>query len=330
MTRYLLKKGFTALLTLCVVVILTFIILRLTPGNVIDQMVRDFYRSGMRWEEAYDRVTKLINFDPRADIFQQFLSYVQGLLQGNLGQSLIHRSMTANDYIAAGLPWTLFVTTLALFGSFFIGVNLGTIMAWCRRSIVQPLLTGYVAMVSTLPPFIIAIPLIMLFGILLKWFPINGAYSVGVTPGFNLEFLLSALHHAVLPILTYLLVQTGEWIVRMKGSAVNVLGADYITAARLRGLSNQTVRKRYVKRNALLPVVTGVAISYASMLGGALIIENQFTYPGMGYYINQALAGRDYPVYQGMLLVVSLAVIVANLVADLLYAALDPRVKLEG
>lgn len=330
MVKYLIKKFLMAVLTLAIVVVVTFFILRLTPGNAIDQMARDFYKMGMTMEDAYERVHNLLNYNPDENVFVAFGRYVGGLLQGNLGQSLVHRTMTANDYVSQGLPWTLFVTTVSLFGSFVIGINLGTVMAWNRKSIAQPILTGYVTMVSTLPPFIIAIPLIMVFAVILKWLPINGAYEVGLTPGFNLPFLVSAMRHAILPILTFLLVQTGEWIVRMKGSAINLLGSDFITAARLRGLPDKTIRNKYMKRNAMLPVVTGVAIAYAGMLGGAIIIENQFTYPGMGFYINQALQLRDYPVYQGMLLVVSFAVIIANLVADILYVVLDPRVKLEG
>jgi peptide/nickel transport system permease protein len=150
-----------------------------------------------------------------------------------------------------------------------------------------------------------------------------------VDPGFNFPFILNVLYHGALPILTYVITTIGTWALTMKGSAVNVLGEDYIIAASIRGVSERTLMNRYVKRNAMLPLITTLAVSFGFMLGGSPLIENVFSYPGMGYYIGQATQQRDYTLMQGLLLVTSLAVILANLASDLIYAKLDPRVKLE-
>src|SRR5699024_2210582 len=145
-------------------------------------------------------------------------------------------------------------------------------------------------------------------------FPQAGVYSIDVRPGFNLPFLLSALHHAILPIVTYVLTSTGGWMLNMKGSSIHTLVSDYVFAARARGLPDGIIMRKYMKKNAMIPLVTTLAMSFGGMVGGAPLVEGQFKYLGMGSYLATAQGERDYILYQGLLLCVSVSVIIANLI----------------
>lgn len=324
------KKVLMSFTTVLCAVLLTFFLLRLTPGSAIDGLARQLAQTnGITLEAAYERVAKMVNYDPREPLHKQLIRYVNELLHGNLGTSMIYQTVTVNEIVAKALPWTVFVLSISLLISFLIGIQLGTRMAWKRNSILEPIVSIYATITSAVPGFIIAILLLVIFAYNLNWFPYNGAYDIDVTPGFNLPFLWSVLKHAFLPILTYVITSIGGWALAMKGSAISVLGEDYVNAAYARGLSDRTIMKNYVRRNALLPLITSLAMSFGFMISGSALIENIFSYPGMGYYIAQASSQRDYTLMQGLLLVTATAVIIANLIADLIYSKLDPRVSIE-
>lgn len=325
-----LKRIGVSLITVFLAMLLTFFLLRMTPGSAIDTWARDFAtQRGMSLEEAYRQITAMINYNPKEPIFTQLGRYLGGLLHGNLGMSMIYQNVSVNEIIANALPWTLFVLSVSLVISFLIGINLGAMMAFKRKTVLDPIISIYAILTSSVPNFIVGILLLVIFAFQFGWFPVNGAYDPIVEPGFNLPFILNVLYHGALPILTYVITTIGTWALTMKGSAVNVLGEDYIVAASIRGISERTLMSRYVKRNAMLPLITTLAVNFGFMLGGSPLIENVFSYPGMGYYIGQATQQRDYTLMQGLLLVTSIAVILANLASDLIYAKLDPRVKLE-
>lgn len=326
----ILKKMLMSVVTVLCAVLLTFFLLRLTPGSAIDGLARQLAQTnGITLEAAYERVAKMVNYDPREPLHKQLLRYVNELLHGNLGTSMIYQTVTVNEIVAKALPWTVFVLSISLLISFLIGIQLGTRMAWKRNSILEPIVSVYATITSAVPGFIIAILLLVIFAYNLNWFPYNGAYDIDVTPGFNLPFFWSVLKHAFLPILTYVITSVGGWALAMKGSAISVLGEDYVNAAYARGLSDRTIMKNYVRRNALLPLITSLAMNFGFMISGSALIENIFSYPGMGYYIAQASSQRDYTLMQGLLLVTATAVIIANLIADLIYSKLDPRVSIE-
>jgi peptide/nickel transport system permease protein len=329
--RGLLKKLGISLVTIFVSMSLTFFMLRLTPGNAFDKWAQDLAKKqGVSYEEARALVTSMSNYDPNEKLLHQFVRYVNGLLHGNFGASMYNQTLTVQSILEKALPWTIFVLTISLLISFIVGVNLGIIMAWKRKSILNPIISFYAIISNAIPNFLVAIALIIIFSFKLKWFPMRGAYdSSRAAPGFNMKFILDVLHHAVLPIATYVLTTLGSWALTMKGSAVSVLGEDYITAAWIRGVPENRIMKYYIKKNAMLPLVTSLAISFGYMMGGSALIENQFNYPGLGFYMAQAAGKRDYTIMQGLLLITSVTVIIANFIADIIYAKLDPRVKLE-
>lgn len=326
----ILKRILISVVTVFMAVLLIFFILRSMPGSAVDNMARGMAQSlNIPLDAAYTRVVSMINYDPLEPILQQLSRYISGLLQGNLGTSMIYQSVSVNQIVARALPWTVFVLSISLVISFFVGTNLGVIMAWKRKTILDPIISAYAIVTTAIPNFIVGILLLVIFAFSLEWFPINGAYNPNIDPGFTFEFILSCFYHAALPIMTYVITTLGMWALTMKGSAVNILGEDYINAAYIRGVSDKNIMKNYVKKNAMLPMITSLAVNFGFMLGGSPLIENTFGYPGMGYYIGQATGQRDFTLMQGLLLVTSLAVILANLIADLVYCKLDPRVNIE-
>jgi len=328
--RVLFKKIGIAFITLILTGVVTFILLRKTPGDVwISKAQLLAQQQNLTLAEAYRRLTLMYHFNPKEPLTQQFMDYFNGLIHGNLGQSMINQNLSVNQVIAQALPWTLFVAAVALSISFIIGNWIGVRMAWKRKSLLDPVMSLLSIFSHAIPPFIIALLLLVFLALGLGWFPFTGAYG-DTTPGFNLQFIIDVLWHACLPILTYVLVGLGGQALSMKSTSVSVMNEDYVMAARARGLTEGRIVKQYVKRIAILPQVTGLALSFGAILGVSALVETLFNYPGLGNYLNQATTNRDYTELQGLLLFQSACLIVANLVADILYTKLDPRVQMEG
>lgn len=319
-----------ALFTILVAMTLTFVLIRNMPGDIIMAMALDKANSeGIPFDIAYEQVKGLYGVAPGKSLFQQYLDYVAGLLRGDLGNS-VHYKIPVTRILVTALPWTAFVLSISITLSFILGSLTGMITAWKRKTLLDPIVSGYASITDATPDYITAIILLIVFAVRLKWFPLTGAYDGTLTPGFNLPFILSALYHAFLPIMAYTIENVGGWALIMKANAVRVLGEDYVTAARAKGLKDRRIAIHYVGRNAILPSVTALAITFGGMLGGSTLIESTFAYPGMGFFFAKAVSLRDYPLMQGLFLLTTGGVIVANLIADLLYSRLDPRVRLEG
>jgi peptide/nickel transport system permease protein len=325
-----LKRVGFALTTLILVTLLTFVLIHNMPGDPLEQWAVEIVQAqGVTMEEALKMAQAMYGYDPDVPVIQRLAKWMTGLLRGDLGKSLLYR-VSVNEMVVKALPWTLLVLSTSLILSFAIGVLLGTVIAWKRRTALDPIVTAYAAFTGATPDYITALVLLIVFAINLTWFPVRGAYDIGLTPGFNWPFLKSIMRHAALPVLAFTFENTAAWALAMKGSAVSVLGEDYITAARVRGLKEGRIATLYMGRNAILPLITSLAISLGSMVGGSTFIETIFSYPGIGWFFGQALIRRDYGMMQGLFLLQAAAVILANLAADLLYTRLDPRIRLEG
>jgi len=324
------RRVLIALFTILVAMTLTFVLIRNMPGDIIMAMALDKANSeGIPFDIAYEQVKGLYGVAPGKSLFQQYLDYVAGLLRGDLGNS-VHYKIPVTRILVTALPWTAFVLSISITLSFILGSLTGMITAWKRKTLLDPIVSGYASITEATPDYITAVILLIVFAVRLKWFPLTGAYDGTLTPGFNLPFILSALYHAFLPIMAYTIENVGGWALIMKANAVRVLGEDYVTAARAKGLKDRRIAIHYVGRNAILPSVTALAITFGGMLGGSTLIESTFAYPGMGFFFAKAVSLRDYPLMQGLFLLTTGGVIVANLIADLLYSRLDPRVRLEG
>lgn len=318
------------ILTVFFAMTVTFAVIRLMPGDPAQTMAMDMVRNqGIPYQDALNQAKLILNYDPSVPLHIQYVKYVKGLLQGNMGESMAYRKPVISVIMGA-LPWTLFVLSFAILISFIIGILLGMYIAWKRKTLLDPVVSVYASIAGSIPDYIVALLLITVFSVSLGWLPSRGPYDSSVTPGFNIDYILSVIKHAILPISAYVITGLGGWALTMKGNAMSVLGEDYIMAAKARGLSDRRIITAYVGRNALLPLITSLAISFGMMFGGSPLVENIFVYPGVGYFLNQAIGRRDYLLMQGMFLMITVAVVIANLIAELLYTVLDPRVKEEG
>ncbi len=323
------RVGFS-LVTLVLVTLLTFTVINNMPGDPLTQWAVDLSASqGVTFDEALRRVRAMANYNPDEPLINRFGTWAGGLLRGDLGQSFLYK-VSVNNIVKVALPWTLLILSISLTLSFIFGVLLGTTIAWKRKTFLDPLITAYAAITGATPAYIAALVLLIVFAINLRLFPVRGAYTAGLTEGFNWPFIQSVIYHAALPVLAFTLETMAGWALAMKGSAVSVLGEDYITSARVRGLTESRIAIFYMGRNAILPQVTALAISLGAMIGGATFIESIFSYPGIGWYFSQAITRRDFGMMQGLFLLQAGTVIFANLAADLLYSRLDPRIKMEG
>jgi peptide/nickel transport system permease protein len=263
-------------------------------------------------------------------LLAQYGSYITGLAHGDLGVSITSPGTTVATVIKIYLPWTLFCVGVATLISFAIGLFCGIIMAYRRGSWLDHLLTTIGSILGSIPDYLIAIFVLVVIGVKFGLFNVasaRGAVSPGLHANLSFDFLSDILYHASLPILCYVLASVGHWALLMKSSTTETLGEDYVTVARARGLSDARIRFGYVGRNAVLPLVTQLAVTLGFVVGGSIFVETFFKYPGIGSALFAALQSRDYTVLQGIFLIVTVSVIVANLLADILYSRLDPRIR---
>ena len=321
------KKIIRMILTLLISLVLVFFIVKAMPGDPVQTLVQQYMTTDkIPYEQAYERAKVALNYDPDVPMMEQFITYIGELLQGDMGQSLTYKDSVLNIVLGA-LPWTLLVCSISLFLSFIVGNIIGLFIAWKRNKILDGVMTGYQAVFGSIPDYIVAYLLVVFFAIGLGIFPARGAYSSDVTPGFNMTFIIDVLHHVALPVLCYFLTTVASWVMGMKAICVGLLGEDYMNYARARGLSQKRILFTYLGRNAMLPQITSLAISFGLLFGGSPVIENLFVYPGVGYYLNSAISRRDYPLMQGMFLMIIIMVLVSGLIADVLNNMLNPRLR---
>lgn len=332
---YVLQTIVKKTLMIWVVITLSFLIVRALPGNPVEIMVITLMDSqGISEDEARARAASLLRLDLDAPLHEQYLEFLTNLLRGDLGDSyVLARGKPVAEIIFQRLPWTLFSVGAALVISFTLGIFLGMLAAYRRGSWFDQILTNLSAMIGAVPNTLWAIILVLLLGVVWKIVPLNlmrGSVSAGIKPGFTLEFIVDVLKHWFVPGMVYVLTTIGGWMLSMRSSTVSVLGEDYVTVARARGLPDFRIVTAYVGRNASLPLVTALAISIGFLLGGSTVIEFIFVYQGVGLLMSQAIAKRDYPVMQGILLVTTITVIFSTALADLIYGWLDPRIRIRG
>lgn len=328
------QKIARALFTIWFVTTLIFFLVRLMPSNPIEVYMNELIlQYGLTADEARDQAASLFAIDLDAPLHVQYFDYMKGLTRGDLGTSLRSPGTPVMDIILKFLPWTLFSVGIGLMISFTVGVAIGMFLAYRRDVFWEPIASGLASILSSIPSYIIGIILLVYLGVYLELFPIQkmrGAISPGVQPGFTWEFIYDIFFHAALPILTYVLATIGTWVLSMKSSTMSTLGEDYVTVARARGLSENRITFAYVGRNAMLPLVTQLLISLGFVVGGSILIERIFVYQGIGFRLLQALNTRDYPLMQGIFLMITVSVVFSNLLADFVYGWLDPRVRVGG
>ncbi|MFC7097133.1 ABC transporter permease [Halobaculum marinum] len=338
MYEYFVKRTGQAIFTAFVVITLSFGLVRLMPGNPADQLRGQLIRNNpdLSQQEINRRVENYINIDYSAPLHEQYLDYVAGILRGDLGRS-ISQNAPVSEILGQALPWTVFAFSVAILLMFAVGIALGAIMAYQEGTRFDVSTTGIGIVLNSTPNYVTALLFLYVFGFTLGWFPTSGHISSQVVPVVNplrpvatFQFVADAVYHASLLIAAVVITGFGGVALAMRGNSIQVLGEDYLRVARLRGLSDTRIALRYVARNAILPMYTGLLLAFGGVIGGSAILEQVFTYPGLGYYIVAAVEGRDYPLMMGGFVLITLAVVVGAFIADLTYGLVDPRVTTGG
>lgn len=323
---YFAKKIFWYLLTFIAALILNFFLPRLMPGNPIAAITAQA-TAGMTDAKAVERVmeeyTRIFGLDK--PLLEQFFIYVGNLFRGNLGVSFREYPKTVSQILATALPWTIGLQLPAILTGWILGNLLGAVAAY-RRGIMDKGVFPLFLFIGSIPSFGLAIILLLLFGIMWKVLPTSGGYGFDLFPSMSWDFFRSILRHYQLPFWSIVLATIGGQAIGMRSMSIYELNADYVKYARFLGIRDRTI-VRYVFRNAMLPQVTGLAMSLGAMIGGALVAETVFSYPGLGSTILAAVTGQDYPVISGATLLITIGVLLANLIIEIVYGLIDPRVK---
>jgi peptide/nickel transport system permease protein len=322
--RFILQRLGFYLLAAWAALTLNFFLPRLMPGDPATSLFARF--RGQLRPEAMQALREAFGLTPQP-LIEQYFTYLGHVLRGDFGISVAYFPSPVSTIVGTGLLWTMFLAGTALVVSFAIGTLLGVAAAWWRGGWMDTLLPPALALLGAFPYFWLAMVALYAFGFQLAWFPLGHAYADDLTPGMNLPFVSSVLQHAALPVGTVVIATLGGWMLSMRNTMVSVLGSDYVNLARAKGLPPSRVVLRYAARNALLPSVTGFGMALGFVLGGSLLTEIVFSYPGQGYLLLQAVQSQDYPLMQGIFLVITLAVLGANWLVDIAYLWLDPRTR---
>ncbi|GAA3582617.1 ABC transporter permease [Amycolatopsis ultiminotia] len=325
--RYLLQRIAFYVFTAWAAVTINFFIPRLIPGDPVQSLVTK--AQGTLSADAIQSLYVLFGLDKNQGLVTQYFHYWGQLLHGDLGLSFTFFPSPVSEVIGDSLPWTIILVGLTTIIGFLIGTSLGVLAGWRRGSWVDGLLP-VTTFLSSVPYFWLGLIAITLLAGPDSFFPASGGYDPGLVPGLDGTFIGSAIQHSLLPAITILISSMGSWILGMRNMMVTVAAEDYITVAHAKGLKERRVMVSYAARNALLPSVSGFALALGFIVGGTLLVEIVFSYPGVGYELFQAVGSQDYPLMQGIFLIITLSVLVANLFADVAYLLLDPRTRKEG
>jgi len=300
-----------------------FLIPRLMPGDPSDRIIASF--QGRLNESQVAAIRQ--SYGLEGNLWEQYMTYVGSVFRLDFGISTVQFPEPTASLLFYGATWTLVLVGLAIFFAFIIGSVMGIHAAWNRGGFFDSFFTPINVMMNAFTPAIVALVLFYAFSLQLRWFPLGRAHDPSMMAGWDFAFIGSVLYHATLPVLSIFLVSFGGWHLGMRNVMINFLNEDFVILARAKGLSDNRVKYRYVARNAILPQITSLALSIGYMLGGALVTEQVFNYPGLGKFTFTAIGSRDYSFIQGQLLLLTTAVLVANLLSDIANVILDPRLR---
>jgi peptide/nickel transport system permease protein len=324
---YLLRRLAFYLLTAWAAVTINFLVPRMIPGDPVLALISRF--RGQMSTNAIESLYVLFGLNKGENLAQQYWRYLTQLAHGDLGLSFTFFPTPVSEVISQSLPWTIALVGITTVISFVLGTSLGVLTGWRRGSWTDALLP-VTTFFSSVPYFWLGLIAITLLAGPGSFFPASGGFEPGLVPGWTGSFMGSAVKHSLLPAATILLSSVSGWLLSMRNMMVTVAAEDYITVAHAKGLSERRVMLGYAARNALLPSVSGFALALGFIVGGTLLVEIVFSYPGVGYELFQAVGAQDYPLMQGIFLIITLSVLLANLLADVADLVLDPRTRREG
>jgi peptide/nickel transport system permease protein len=325
MTHVLRRLAFYVL-TAWAAVTVNFFIPHLMPGDPVQNLIAR--QQGRSSPQAVAALRAQLGLTGDQSLWSQYLHYWSQLLHGDLGISTSFFPASVTSVLSAALPWTVALVGVSTIVSFLAGTIIGIVVAWRRGSWldgIMPVATFFQAV----PYFFFALLVLIVLGSDLGAFPISGGSDQGIDPGLSWPFISSAVYHGFLPMITIVISSVAGWILGMRNMMVTTMDEDYVLVAQAKGLPTRRVIG-YAARNAILPNVSSFSLSLSFVVSGALLTEIVFSYPGIGFQLLQAVQAEDFPLLQGIFLVITFAVLAANLFADIVYAVLDPRTRQEG
>ena len=328
--RHVIRRVLFYVCAVWVAITLDFFIPRLAPGDPVAALVGKMSTKGYVTPQMQQTLSAMFGLNTHDPLWLQYLKYLNNLLHGNLGNSIQYFPTPVAKIIGQDIGWSIMLGGVSVLISFALGCLIGIIVAWKRGSLFDTLLSPIMNFLSAIPYFWLALITLYLFSYLLNWFPLSGGYdSANVDPGWSFAFIGSVIQYAFLPALTLVVSSIAGWMLTMRNSMITTLSEDYVLMARAKGLPARRVIFGYAARNAVLPNITGFAIALGAIVGGQLLTEMVFSYPGIGYALLQAVNQQDYAMIQSIFLIITLAVLGANFLVDMVYALLDPRVRQE-
>jgi len=313
-------------ITLVCAFVLNFTLPRLMPGDpvaVITQKVAQGMTSQSGIAKVYAEYATL--FGTHKPIIEQFFIYMGNLFQGNFGVSFSQFPRPVGEIIWASLWWTLALQLPAIIVGWLIGNTLGALAAYLKGGF-DKVIMPVSLFVSSFPAFGMAVILLVVFAIQARWFPTSGGYGFDLIPSFSLQFIWSVFIHYQLPFWSIVLISIGGQAIGMRSMSIYELNADYVKYSRFLGIKDRKI-VGYVFRNAMLPQITGLALAFGTMVGGAIVAEVIFSYPGLGSTLLKAVTGQDYPLISASTLIITLMVLAANFLIEIIYGFIDPRIK---
>ncbi|MGQ9629770.1 MAG: ABC transporter permease [bacterium] len=326
--RYFAERSVIFIVSIFLSVTIVFVVPRLVPGDPLGAVLLKLSAVGgsLGAQELVEGYKRLFGLDK--NIFVQYVSYIREVARGNFGYSIANFPSTVAELLMNSLPWTIGLLSVTTIVSWVLGTIIGTFVGWRGgEAKISKFLVPIALVLYSIPYYILAIILVFLLAFMWKVFPLSGGYTPGSHVTFSLGFVIDVLRHSILPALSIVLVSLGWWFLSMRSMIISLQGEDYITLAEAKGLSSRRILWRYAFRNALLPQVTGLALSLSRIVGGAIITEVIFAYPGVGWLIYNAITGLDFPLIQGGVLLIIVSVAVANFVIDVAYPLIDPRIR---
>jgi peptide/nickel transport system permease protein len=324
--KYFLNKMYWFLITFVCAFLLNFFLPRLMPGDPVAAIVARMAQgmsNATGVQAIYQQYTEL--FGTNRPMLEQFFIYVKNVFHGDFGFSFSQYPRTVASVIQASIWWTICLQFPAIIVGWLIGNTLGALAAYLKKGFDKVLMPVSI-FVSNFPAFGMAVILMVVFGVTLKWFPTSGGYGFDLIPNFSPQFIWSVIVHYQLPFWSIVLIAIGGQAIGMRSMAIYELNADYVKYSRFMGIKDRKIIG-YVFRNAMLPQVTGLALSIGTMVGGALVAEIIFSYPGLGYTMLNAVMGQDYPLISAATLIITLMVLIATFLIEILYGFIDPRIK---
>lgn len=316
----ILKKTVYAAITIFAVLVFNYFLFRILPGDPLSMMMRNPKAT----PEMIEATKQLFGLDQ--PWYVQFWLYFKNLFHGDLGLSFYYKQ-PVGSVIGSRIMPTIIMVGLAEMVAIIVGIMLGILAAWKRGTRIDVGTLGFSLITYSMPTFWLGMVMVVLFSVNLRMFPISGILTPGMTYPDGWAMAVDYIRHLILPMLTLSIVLIGEYALTMRNTLIDVLSEDYITTAKAKGFSNRYILRKHAMPNAMLPMVTIIAINLGLVVGGTVQVETIFSWPGLGSLMYEALKARDYPLLQGVFLLVTVSVVVANLIADITYSYIDPRVQ---